>query len=957
MIYARPVGGLAVLDLSMVKAIDGLAKGVLPPEGFVTVKGYDKAERPPAEVVVMEKAAEYHADAVFFEAGTEARPGSPQAFVFLSDGPATDPDFAALHKRLWSWGGVPLLYRRTPGLIQLFRCRHKPDFLDAQGNLICKPVKALKLAGKIAKAEAWWSAERLYNGTAWDDADTEKLLLSRESAAHRALIRAVESLHERLKKTDLEIDFALARRLLILSLLIAYLTERGALPDGYFGTFLEGASTFEEVLVHGPELLELLADLENKFNGGVFTLDDVHKAALSSGIDLTEFRRLIEAREEGDGQLSFWRSYSFKDLPVELISHIYQLFVSNTKSSVYTPPALVRLLLDEVLDWSRLDRLIANDEVIFDPACGSGIFLVEAYRRLVLHWRSRNGWRRPTPEVLRDLVKRVRGTDLEQGAVELAAFSLSLALCDELTTQQIQKSRKLFPELIGKTIVNSCFFEFQQSRLVPANVGVVLGNPPFASALDTRGAIRSCEAYNEDHKPLPDKQVALLFLHESMKLLPAGGVLCMIQQYNFLYNVGTGSFRESFFAEWDVREILDFVSIRGLFDAADTKALAVIAEAGVIPAGRTILHAVFRRTPRARADLRFEVDYYDLHWLPRTQVLKDSSVTRWRSGLLGGARVHAVVKRLKQFPTLQAFADDQGWSYGEGIIQGSSGISRKADHIVGKNFVPSEALTSQGIDERRVKVMTGRPIEVPRTPAIFKHPLLLIREHMDLQSAVWEAGILTYPDQIVGFSGTNAEPLRRVSDWIRKNASVLQGFVAASSAKLFTKKATAIACSDIYDLPFPTDGDLDLSRNEIIVLNDITHYYRDFLRKGFHSVAGEKPGDLAGYANLLCEQVNAVYRDRPLRALEPQRWPGIVCQPFVFEEGEVDWEGHEALTEYLERILHAKQGTSLSMTRIARIYDGRHLFLIKPERERYWLKSIALRDADDLLADLRAQGF
>ena len=63
------------------------------------------------------------------------------------------------------------------------------------------------------------------------------------------------------------------------------------------------------------------------------------------------------------------------------------------------------------------------------------------------------------------------------------------------------------------------------------------------------------------------------------------------------------------------------------------------------------------------------------------------------------------------------------------------------------------------------------------------------------------------------------------------------------------------------------------------------------------------------------------------------------------------------LKEHVEALLHEKRGTSLAMTRIARIYDRKFVYLIKPDRERYWLKSIALRDADDLLFDLRGQGF
>ena len=119
------------------------------------------------------------------------------------------------------------------------------------------------------------------------------------------------------------------------------------------------------------------------------------------------------------GQLTLWQLYSFKDLPVELISHIYQLFVTDTDTSVYTPPFLVRLMLDEALSWSRLDKLAATNEVILDPSCGSGIFLVEAYKRLVLHWRSRNGWKQPNVTTLNNLLERVQGIDIEEGAVEL----------------------------------------------------------------------------------------------------------------------------------------------------------------------------------------------------------------------------------------------------------------------------------------------------------------------------------------------------------------------------------------------------------------------------------------------------------------------------------------------------------------------------------------------------------
>ena len=174
--------------------------------------------------------------------------------------------------------------------------------------------------------------------------------------------------------------------------------------------------------------------------------------------------------------------------PVELISNIYQLFVKDVGSSIYTPPALVRLMIEEALSWDRLDALMAGDDVILDPACGSGVFLVEAYKRLVLHWRLRNEWARPGVDDLRPLLDRVHGVDIEEGAIELAAFSLCLSLCDALQPEEIRASVNLFPPLANATLHRSCFFDAKVHGLLKVPVSVVVGNPPFESTLTTDGA-------------------------------------------------------------------------------------------------------------------------------------------------------------------------------------------------------------------------------------------------------------------------------------------------------------------------------------------------------------------------------------------------------------------------------------------------------------------------------------
>lgn len=250
-------------------------------DGLVIVDGYDRTGRPPEEVATMEKARFYKAHSVFFEVGRNGRAPVPQAFVFVSRDGGDDEEFADLHKRLWSWGGVPLLYRRTPGQIQLFRCAHDPDFISPTGEQICKPFRFLDIGSRIAATEAWWDAERIRNGTLWDDPNACRLMFSAQKAAHRKLVEAVRDLNDELSNKRL-LTAGLRRRLLILSLLIAYLEERGVLGPDFFGRFLKDASRFFEVLRDGAALVEMLKALEDRFNGHVFALKDDEADALKS---------------------------------------------------------------------------------------------------------------------------------------------------------------------------------------------------------------------------------------------------------------------------------------------------------------------------------------------------------------------------------------------------------------------------------------------------------------------------------------------------------------------------------------------------------------------------------------------------------------------------------------------------------------------------------------------------
>jgi hypothetical protein len=329
--------------------------------------------------------------------------------------------------------------------------------------------------------------------------------------------------------------------------------------------------------------------------------------------------------------------------------------------------------------------------------------------------------------------------------------------------------------------------------------------------------------------------------------------------------------------------------------------------------------------------------------------------------LLGGSRVRDFVERLRTFPTLKDYAAKQEWDFGEGFIAGLSGESAPADHLVGKPLLPTSALSETGLDTSFLETVPDRPIKRPKTERRFTPPFLLIKENDDLHHGVWDGHYLAYKHRIVGFAASrrDIDKLRAVEAWLQSESTALRAYVAAVSSSLFVQRATAILGADIYALPYPEDEDLDLSENERIIAQDIVTHQRDFIRLGATApVMRAAPNDaLADFDAVFARQLNAVYTRNPIRPLESQRWSGAICRAYAFGDGEVDWSGADELRGRLDAILHERRGSGLTVTRITRLYDKGFVFLLKPDRHRFWTRSIALRDADDVLTDLREQGF
>ncbi len=237
----------------------------------------------------------------------------------------------------------------------------------------------------------------------------------------------------------------------------------------------------------------------------------------------------------------------------------------------------------------------------------------------------------------------------------------------------------------------------------------------------------------------------------------------------------------------------------------------------------------------------------------------------------------------------------------------------------------------------------------------------MIKENDDLHHGLWEGHYLAYKHRIVGFaSGRNdLSQLREVESWLQKERVMLKAYVAGVSASLFVQRATAILSADILSLPYPADHDLDLSENERIIAEDIVEFQRDFIRRGTDAALMRRAPEqaLVSFDEILARQINAVYRRNPLRSLQSYHWAGAICKAYAFGDGAVDWSGADELHLKLDELLHERRQSGLTIARVMRLYDRNFVFLLKPDRHRFWTRSVALRDADDMLADLRAQGF
>jgi hypothetical protein len=694
---------------------------------------------------------------------------APLAVVVELNRPVSDDALREVHRLGWNFSRSPLLITVDPVALRSWSCCEPPD---TDGNLFGSaeiPEGRLALDGlvagqaHVAHALSWLS---LTSGDFFRR-PTAAPFFNRNNAADRLLLENLQEVRRQLHDGDAgterpPLDYGTIHALLARLMFLQFLADRrdadghAALSPDFFeqrhqdGTLTGTYGSFADVLGKKADTYRLFRWLNDKFNGDLFPTEAEQRAEERSVTArhlnfLADFiRGDIQLRK---GQRFLWRQYSFDVIPLEFISSIYEEFIRNSdaepgKGVVYTPGHLVDFILDGVLPWDGEGW----DVKVLDPACGSGIFLVKVYQRLIHRWKLANPEKRPSASVLRQVLERcVYGVDTQEDAVRVASFSLYLAMCDEIDPKRYWTNVR-FPRLRGNTINCHDFFEDGPTLTEGHELrkfDLVVGNPPWGREESIPDAVRAWVEREAERRPAGDKRswkasylsIGPLFLPRAAEVLEPEGTVSLMQSSAVLLNdVGTArELRTRLFTEFVVEEVVNLAPLRYILFSNASKATSppAIITMRLPRANEQAGEFTYLCPKPARTvedEYRLLLGPYDVHTVRTKEVL--SSRNALTTLLWGGRRDLALLRKLAVLPTLQGKKDEGAVVTRQGIKRGDR--QKEQETIVGRkiletpNFPESAFLT---LDPAILPTNTDPRIDTKASTKLdaFASPQLLIK--------------------------------------------------------------------------------------------------------------------------------------------------------------------------------------------------------------------------------------
>ncbi|MBW2740769.1 MAG: N-6 DNA methylase, partial [Deltaproteobacteria bacterium] len=330
--------------------------------------------------------------------------------VFAECGVALEEKVKAFNQA-WCLARPRLLFLASPGEITVYDLAQKPIDINKQKdwkNLNTNSLKTLNDITKVSRELQNFHRDNVESGRLFAD----KRFGDLKNRADKALIRDLKTVRRALIDAGLSgkrIRFAHA--IIGRSIFIRYLEDRSVLTEEYFlkvarqksgwtdllrnpvsktgFDFSDHKTFFPRILSDKAFTYALFKKLAQDFNGDMFPdVDEEEKIVAQK--HLTLIQGLLYG-DVGIQKKLFFYSYHFDIIPLDLISSIYEEFYHGSASddekkskvkvrqdgAYYTPPVLAEFVLSRVLTPDVLKKTPR----VMDPACGSGIFLVEAFRR------------------------------------------------------------------------------------------------------------------------------------------------------------------------------------------------------------------------------------------------------------------------------------------------------------------------------------------------------------------------------------------------------------------------------------------------------------------------------------------------------------------------------------------------------------------------------------------------
>lgn len=851
-------------------------------------------------------------------------------FKDAGDAVPSERQIAQWHEAAWNVGVAPLLWIITPTDVRLYDCYASPAKASPQ-QVATEPLDVffLQAEDSLRSLDAMCGRYATETGAFWSSAIGQRI--DRRHRVDRQLLDEINALEDRLtalppanglplpdakEETQASRDFA--QRLIGRCIFTSYLVDRGIAQS-----FLPQALSAEVAGMFATidSAFELFRWLRSTFNGDLFPMDDPgaeHQRLSDAHLEL--LRDFVEGRSLLSGQGRLFR-FRFDAIPVDLISSIYQQFArssaadeAHTQGLHYTPVELVHLTLDPVFE-----ALPATARVI-DPTCGSGAFLVEAFRRLV--WKRTQGKAASRSVVREVLYEQLYGIDINKSALGIAAFSLYLAALelDEEPVQDIQDLK--FDRLIGVTLFEADTVHDDLPPLVTQRpFDAVVGNPPWTFVKKATVARKRKAGDIQSSRPRrsPDQE----FLWVASRLAGDAGRIGMIMKASpfFSKDVHAIQSREALLRTLHPAALVNLSALRkeGLFPDATGPALLFFGRCALVERDDRLLVGSIPWTPDFRRNGVFHVGPGELKSVPLSRVLRTPAMLK--AAAFGTARDGWLIEKLERtFPTFeQVLVQARLDARGQGFQVEGGDINFPPDNYYSLGVVTPSAYRPFRIQPSLLQRFEYQSLHRTRNPSIFEGPLLLCPKgnfaaaiEPGRYSASVSTGSVLYNKNFFGISfiGKDLAAARILSAILNSSVAAFQLAFGGSTwglerptvepndllalrvpdlGKVETTLLEAVLSAEAAAAACPDDaaliGALDhavcelygLERDEAVLATEGVQRARALLFEGrvarMTLVARPSSDDLAAYAGEVVRTVNAYLRARGKRHLEAVIYP------------------------------------------------------------------------------------